>query len=882
MSGASFATAPDEPWTQPSGIAIQSTGTPAGHPIEEWQNDCTPLTYRMIDDRSKTMYQGCFVPTAFGLYDDQRRIAIMTGTDEAISVNWHDNPLRTISAIPYSASGAVFTNGYMSIFRDVPAVLHQKRDTVTLQRYEDIKTEPDFMISDAAGRPLQVNATALAYSAHAQWMVTELPDHALVRISLADYTILPFGEAFSPDGPSHPAAMAITEDGRYAAVASRGYKMLKVFDLASCKPIAASDALAPESCQSYNYWPAIAAQIPAFSHLSQLAFVGDGLLSFNAVTDTSKATSYLLSPTGSLQSLTPYLGLGDSYASGQGAFDYLAGTDTSTNKCHLSVYSYPLRLSGDLFGGNGHSVACSGARITDIDNGSAAYHGQVSDGKTVAIRRSDGSSGSIMHNFLPGYFAQQDFVSSYRPGVITVQIGGNDAGFGTILERCVSPLASPTKLNPNNCYSSYEDRLELEQEINRIYPKWVSLFQKLHSDSPLSHLYVIGYPQILSAKDKCGLNTPLTSEEVQFARNLTHYLNGVIQKAAAASGAQYIDISDALAGAELCSGNTELPAVNGLTAGTDAFGVLGQESFHPTAYGHELIEQAILGATHNFANTAAPEPEPAEPAPTASSDDLLLQAPHSGRTIYKVAYATDMLANLVLAAGTSVHLSLQGNDYGLAPHTTYIVTLNDSQLLTSVTSDGKGNIGAGVAIPSDAVVGDQSLTVQGPNQEGDQMRVTQSVYVTQDATDYDEDGLANEQDSCPSITNSGADADHDGIDDVCDPVISSTNSQKQKPDTSASAGKSAVNAKQVGASVTASRAAGQAVTAPSAKPAVLGAATLRKKSISPQARHMAANTAAEPARSQKQIPSGGRYIWLLLPPFVIILVGLGWCFGRKK
>jgi lysophospholipase L1-like esterase len=696
----------------------------------------------------------------------------MAGADEAIPITWQGNAIRSISAIPYSGSAAVFTNGYMSIFRNIPAVLHQEVDPVSSRHYEDVEAEPDFMISDNAGHPLQVNSTALAYSAHAQWLVTELPGHALVRINLADYTMLPFGSAFSPDGPSHPAAMAVTEDGRYVAVASQEYRMLKVFDLATCQPSVTSDTLAPESCQSYNYWPAIASHLPAFNHLSQLSFVGDGLLNFNAVTNNSVATSYVLSPTGSLQSLIPYIGLGDSYASGQGAFDYLAGTDTSTDKCHLSIYSYPLRLSSDLFGGNGHSVACSGARIIDIGNGSTAYRGQASDDKTVADRQSDGSLGSIMHNFLPGYLAQQAFVGSYQPGIITVQIGGNDAGFGTILERCVSPLASPTKLNPNNCYSSYEDRLELEREINRIYPRWVSLFQQLHGDSPLSRIYAIGYPQILSAKDKCGLNTPLTSKEVRFARELTSYLNGVIQKAAAAAGVQYIDISSALAGAELCSGNTKSAAVNGLTAGTDALGVLGQESFHPTAYGHELIEQAILDATHNFAATGNTNvtPHPAESLPTTNDSDPLLQVPPSGRPIYAVIYATNLLASHA-AAGATVHLSLQSSDYNLAPNTPYAITLNDSQTLITATSNEQGAISTDVPIPADATVGDQTISVQGNNQEGSPTRITETIYITQDATDYDGDGTSNSQDSCPFIANSGIDADQDGIDDVCDPSL---------------------------------------------------------------------------------------------------------------
>src|SRR6185437_3010028 len=108
---------------------------------------------------------------------------------------------------------------------------------------------------------------------------------------------------------------------------------------------------------------------PGLQSVRHVRFLNDGLLSFEAVTSGGGSGSYVLAPTDGITSLTDYIGLGDSYTSGEGAFDYLEGTDTADDMCHLSARSYPLLLTHDLFSAaGGHSVACSGAVISDVGN----------------------------------------------------------------------------------------------------------------------------------------------------------------------------------------------------------------------------------------------------------------------------------------------------------------------------------------------------------------------------------------------------------------------------------------------------------------------------------------------------------------------------------
>ncbi len=768
--GGSFITAPDVAWASPTAIALNNVG-PADPIHNERSYDCASLMYRMIDDPFKTMRRGCFVPTAFGMIDPDKSLVLFNGSDEAEYIKQGSQP-AALSIMPHSGSVARFggfpgQGAYMYLYSNFYGTLRTEGN-ILVGRHKSITQNANFTVSGSDGQPLAVNPQALAYSARSQWLVTEVPGNALVRINLATFAVTPFAPSLdSPGRPfaTHSAAMAISEDGRYAAVASGEYKTLRIYDLKNCGAATSEGPLRPQNCQSHDYWPFLQAQIAGtLQGISHINFVGDDLLSFDLVSSGGRE-QYLLSPDGPIESLIPYLGLGDSYASGQGAFNYTTASDTTNNKCHLSVHSYPLRLNQSKFGNRGQSVACSGARSRDVGNKSAAYTGQTSDQIPARDREADGSEVTILTDFKPGYLAQERFVTAYRPGVITLQIGGNDVGFGAMLQRCLSPLTGikPVTVNVNSCYQTYEDRLELVENINRNYGGWVALYKQLQQQSPVSRIYVIGYPHIVSAKADCRANVHLTLAELHFAREVTLYLNSVIKRATEAAGVTYIDIADALAGHELCSGASGILAVNGLTAGNDAYG-LGQESFHPTAYGHELIERAILQKTRNFAFVAKPLIATVD-NPTAVPATPLLQAPRTGRQIHKTQYDTFTSGRAL--HDSSINIRLNGTDAGMSPNTSYSIGIGNSKI-GNITSDNNGSLSGVVTIPTTIPPGLQIIDIIGPGYGGEPIKVGQPIYVPVSPIDADGDGIKDDIDSCPLITNSGQDNNLNGTDDACD------------------------------------------------------------------------------------------------------------------
>ena len=712
--------------------------------------------------------------TAFGSIDGNEMV-LFNGTDEAV-------PLIPFSPhqilVPWPNAGVLMAldalnNGgsTVRIYRYPLAAMQDERNGLLQVVAKVMTAGPDLVLHDDLGAPLVVNAETMAFSQTGSWMVAESLNGSFVRINLATLDVVAFAHSFGSQGSPGllHSQVAVSDDGHYVAIANQESASLKVYDLTNCTP---GNAQTPQRCVAYDYQSFVRQQIPNFQTAVQLRFVNEDLLSFESRTDDTTGSSvYELAPQASIRSLIDYLALGDSYTSGEGAFDYIAGTDTPDNMCHLSVHSYPVLLTRDLFGAEGgHSVACSGAVIHDVGNMGADYRGQVRQGASWQELQTGQAAtllDTIMSDFTPGYVAQQRFVGQYQPRITTVSIGGNDIGFGNILKRCVMPHVS---LNPsaNTCYNTYEDRVELTDLIDRTVARWTTLYQQLLAEAPGTQLYVVGYPQIASDKGSCALNVHLNKAEIAFSEELIDYLNGAISKAAAAAGAQYVDVSQALAGHRLCEAASYDVAVNGLTAGTDAgllgINVFGKESYHPNALGHMLLEQAILKQTNNLSAS--------DSGSAAQDSSAMLAAPKTGRAITNLV-AGDSLTAPVAARGKSLAVAANGSADGLRAQSGYTIRLDGAlgQVLGSVTSDGTGSIATSVILPIDTAPGGHTIDVVGTDNDGQPIDVTWPIYVPVNENDADGDGIPDSLDTCPGAVNSGHDSDQDGIDDVCDGLI---------------------------------------------------------------------------------------------------------------
>jgi lysophospholipase L1-like esterase len=216
-----------------------------------------------------------------------------------------------------------------------------------------------------------------------------------------------------------------------------------------------------------------------------------------------------------------YVALGDSYSSGVGAGDESGSCDQSPN------------AYGPLWASAGSSAsftfaACSGA-----------------------------TSSSVISGQLSSLSASTTLVS--------ITIGGNDAGFSSIMETCILHSTSA-------CESAVS---QSEQYANTTLPGNLStLFADIKADAPNAKVVVLDYPDFydLSAPICIGLS----SADHRALDNGINDVDGVIQTAADNAGFYFADVRTQFSGHELCDSAGWLNSV-------DIFDI--HTSYHPTAAG---------------------------------------------------------------------------------------------------------------------------------------------------------------------------------------------------------------------------------------------------------------------------------------------------------
>ncbi|MEH0651418.1 SGNH/GDSL hydrolase family protein [Streptomyces scabiei] len=220
---------------------------------------------------------------------------------------------------------------------------------------------------------------------------------------------------------------------------------------------------------------------------------------------------------------TGYVALGDSYSSGVGAGSYLS----SSGDCKRSTKAYPYLWAAANSPSSFNFTACSGARTGDV------------------LANQLGPLG-------PG------------TGLVSVSVGGNDAGFSDVMTTCVlqSDSSCLARINTAKAYvdSTLPGRLD-------------EVYSAISAKAPAAHVVVLGYPRFYQLGGTCpGLSQAKRSA----INNAADYLNTALAKRAADHGFTFGDVRSAFTGHELCSGSAWLHSLNLLNVG---------ESYHPKAAG---------------------------------------------------------------------------------------------------------------------------------------------------------------------------------------------------------------------------------------------------------------------------------------------------------
>jgi lysophospholipase L1-like esterase len=709
----------------------------------------------------------CVINTAFGGYS-LAGLLQRQGTDIFGELRGRVGGRLSAVPIPLSATlmymqGPAGAGSYVYFLENAGAYL--RSNVIATGEVDHKLTQDGTMLKDSSGSPVPLIYDSISFSANGVWMVADIPHVGVARINIATKEVLPFASTFNYGiGISPLAQTAITNDGRYAVVASTSFNRFEIYDLSTCStpPL---HPTTPVACEKRDLWPFMAQKIIGFRGVTRIRFIGGDSLQLYSIAKPANLTEvnqYVMytneKPFGNMQ----YLALGDSFASGEGAYNYKAITDTPDNKCHLSLRSYPYLIASSLNYNLTDSVACSGAKIEDLHTGSTDYLGQQGD----KIKQKDRDNlQQITDSLLPGYLTQTSFLEPLKPQIITLSVSGNDIGFSDIIERCIGA---------DTCYAHYEDRVELLQRINAQFYRLAELYSQIKSAAdPRTKIYVIGYPQIV-APGNCGVNVHLNQDEIVFAQQLTNFLNDMIHRAADNAGVVYVDVEDALAGHRLCEATYSDLAVNGLTAGRDvvnfAFvhGPIGNESYHPNAMGHRLLAKVIAEKTGNFGRTAA-KPQDTQPPPITDSL-AILAAPKKQRPINKTIYRP--VAPELIVKNSSFSIS---TDNAFSELSDVRIEIHSEPTFVGKTqSNGQGEVKATFTTPASLSPGYHTLHIYGLNTANQPIDVQQTVYVAQNQNDFNGDGVPNTLDPCLIFPPSYMDMDNDGIDDACDGTFNLT------------------------------------------------------------------------------------------------------------
>jgi lysophospholipase L1-like esterase len=154
-------------------------------------------------------------------------------------------------------------------------------------------------------------------------------------------------------------------------------------------------------------------------------------------------------------------------------------------------------------------------------------------------------------NVSPGPNPPQFDSLSAENALVTVQIGGNDIGFSSIAEDCVSlsPFGSPCK---NQYTAGGVD--EISRRIAETAPKVDAVLDGIRARSPQTRILVVNYSALFPRTGNgCYPQMPVARGDVAYLRAKQEELNQMLADQAAANGARLVDVYAASRGHDACA-----------------------------------------------------------------------------------------------------------------------------------------------------------------------------------------------------------------------------------------------------------------------------------------------------------------------------------------
>lgn len=147
---------------------------------------------------------------------------------------------------------------------------------------------------------------------------------------------------------------------------------------------------------------------------------------------------------------------------------------------------------------------------------------------------------------------QLDALSS-STGLVTMTIGGNDNNTFIDAALACGSAGLATFGIGHPCQTLYGSTFD-DQIDNGTYPAIKAALASVRAKAPNARVAILGYPWVVPTAPVAGCfaKLPIASGDLAYVRDLQTHLNSAVQRAAAETGATYVDVSGVSEGHDAC------------------------------------------------------------------------------------------------------------------------------------------------------------------------------------------------------------------------------------------------------------------------------------------------------------------------------------------
>jgi lysophospholipase L1-like esterase len=137
--------------------------------------------------------------------------------------------------------------------------------------------------------------------------------------------------------------------------------------------------------------------------------------------------------------------------------------------------------------------------------------------------------------------------------LVTVGIGGNDAGLVGVAEKCAQLGATDPMGTSCRDYWAPGGNDQVAARIEETKPKVAAVLQGIHQRAPQARVAIVGYPDVLPKNgESCWPMVPLSPDDIRYIDELIVRINAMIAGQAAANDADFVDTYRDSGGHDVC------------------------------------------------------------------------------------------------------------------------------------------------------------------------------------------------------------------------------------------------------------------------------------------------------------------------------------------